>query len=497
MLASPSGNRPRTVHTVATFCGTVDDVDAAAAPTSPSLWHDQTAGDTVSRPALAGERDVDVVIVGAGYSGLWTAYSLVVADPAVRVLVVERDTVGFGASGRNGGWCVGELAGGLDGAISTYGRGPGVALTRAAIATVDEVGRVVAAEGIECGFAKGGVIRVAGTEVQAANQRHEVTNFEAAGIADELTLLDATAARLRLNASSVHGGLWYRPAARVHPARLVHGLARAVERRGVEIVEHTAATAIVPGSGGARDGRPQTRPAVRTDHGTVTADVVVRATEAYTRDLPGERRSLVPLYSLMIATEPLPPAVWDEIGLRDRETFSDDRRMVIYGQRTTDDRIAFGGRGARYRFASRIEPAVEQRSGDHDRVEATLRELLPMIGAAAVTHRWGGVLGVPRDWRASVGFDRPAGVAWAGGYVGEGVAASNLAGRTLADLILGRPSELTALAWVDRRSRRWEPEPLRWLGINGSIAAMSHADRVEARTGRRSRVGSMVEHLIR
>ena len=123
--------------------------------------------------------------------------------------------------------------------------------------------------------------------------------------------------------------------------------------------------------------------AVHTERGAVTADVVVRATEAYTRDLPGERRSLVPLYSLMIATEPLPAAVWDEIGLRDHETFSDDRRMVIYGQRTVDDRIAFGGRGARYRFGSRIDPAVEQRSDDHDRVEATLRELLPMIGDAA------------------------------------------------------------------------------------------------------------------
>ncbi|MET0662472.1 MAG: FAD-binding oxidoreductase [Ilumatobacteraceae bacterium] len=471
-------------------------MDTVTASTSHSLWHDQAAGDTVARPALAADRDIDVVIVGAGYSGLWTAYSLVVADPSVRVLVVERDTVGFGASGRNGGWCVGELAGGLGGAISTYGRGPGVALTRAAIDTVDEVGRVVAAEGIDCGFTKGGVVRLARTAVQAANQRNEATEFEAAGLAGELTLLDAVAARQRLNATSVHGGLWYRPAARIHPARLVHGLARAVERRGVEIVEHTAVTTITPGTSGPGDGRPPTRPAVRTERGTVTADVVVRATEAYTRDLPGERRSLVPLYSLMIATEPLPAAVWDEIGLRDHETFSDDRRMVIYGQRTMDDRIAFGGRGARYRFGSRIDPAVEQRSDDHDRVEATLRELLPMIGDAAVTHRWGGVLGVPRDWRASVGFDRAAGVARAGGYVGEGVAASNLAGRTLADLILGRPSELTALAWVDRRSRRWEPEPLRWLGINGSIAAMSRADRVEARTGRPSRLGSVVERLL-
>ena len=358
------------------------------------------------------------------------------------------------------------------------------------IDTVDEVGRVVAAEGIDCGFAKGGVVRLARTAVQAAKQRREVAEFGAAGLAGQLTLLDAAAARQRVHATSVRGGLWYRPGARLHPARLVHGLARAVERHGGEIVERTAVTAIVPGSGA-------TRPAARTERGIVTADVVVRATEAYTRELPGERRSLVPLYSLMIATEPLSPSRWDEIGLRHHETFSDDRRMVIYGQRTVDDRIAFGGRGARYRYGSRIVPAVEQRSDDHDRIEATLRELLPMIGDAAITHRWGGVLGVPRDWRAAVGFDRAAGLAWAGGYVGEGVAASNLAGRTLADLILGRPSALTGLAWVDHRSRRWEPEPLRWLGINGSIAAMSHADRAEARTGRPSRLGSVVERLLR
>lgn len=463
---------------------------------SSSLWHDQVAADSSSdRPAvgrarLDGNRDVDVAIVGGGYTGLWTAHSLLVADPTIRVLVIERETVGFGASGRNGGWCVGELVGGLDGAIAGYGRGPGIALTRAIIDTVDEVGRVVNEERIECGFVKGGVIRLARTAVQLAGQRHEAETFASCGLADEAVLLDADQARQRLAATDVLGGLVYRPGARIHPARLVRGLAAAVEGRGGTIVEHTAVTEIRPGTGTAR-------PCVTTERGTVTADVVVRATEAYTRDLPGERRTLVPLYSLMIATEPLPAAVWDEIGLRDRETFSDDRRMVIYGQRTMDDRIAFGGRGARYRFGSRIDPAVEQRSDDHDRIEATLRELLPAIGDVAVTHRWGGVLGVPRDWRASVGFDRSSGLAWAGGYVGEGVAASNLAGRTLADLVTSRASELTALPWVDHRSRRWEPEPLRWLGVNGSIAVMARGDRVEHRTGRPSRLASAVDRVLR
>ena len=171
--------------------------------------------------------------------------------------------------------------------------------------------------------------------------------------------------------------------------------------------------------------------------------------------------------------------------------------MVIYGQRTTDDRIAFGGRGAGYGFGSRIDPAMERGSENHDRIEATLRQLLPMLGDAAITHRWGGVLGVPRDWRPSVGFDRATGLAWAGGYVGEGVAAANLAGRTLADLITGTPSDLTTLPWVDHRSRRWEPEPLRWLGINGSIKLAARADDAEARSGsgRPSRLGAAIDRL--
>jgi glycine/D-amino acid oxidase-like deaminating enzyme len=118
-----------------------------------------------------------------------------------------------------------------------------------------------------------------------------------------------------------------------------------------------------------------------------------------------------------------------------------------------------------------------------------------MVGGAAITHRWGGVLGVPRDWRPSVGFDRSTGFAWAGGYVGEGVAAANLAGRTVADLVTGRSSELTSLPWVDRRSRRWEPEPLRWLGINGSIMLAARADRAEAASGRASRLGAALDRL--
>ena len=456
-----------------------------------SLWLDQLDAPLAPRPTLSGDVDVDVAIVGAGYTGLWTAYALLRSDPSLRVLVVEREMVGFGASGRNGGWCVGELAGGLGGAIGAGGRDAGVRMTRAIIDTVDEVGRVIDAEGIVCGFAKGGVIRLARTVPQVQRQRAEVDEYRHVGFGDDvLRVLDADAATDHLSAPDVLGGLLYGPAARVQPARLVRGLADAAERLGATIVEGTAATGIVGRTSGSRA-------QVFTDRGTITADVAVRATEAYTRDLDGLRRELVPLYSLMVATEPLPDGLWDEVGLRKMETFADDRHMVIYGQRTVDGRLAFGGRGAPYRFGSGIDAATEASSKIHDRIVATLRELVPAAGDARITHRWGGVLGVPRDWRPSVGLDRATGLAWAGGYVGEGVAATNLAGRTLADLITGAESDLVSLPWVGHRSPRWEHEPLRWAGINVGLRTAGYIDRYEARRRREPRAASVLRRIMR
>jgi glycine/D-amino acid oxidase-like deaminating enzyme len=458
---------------------------------SKSLWLDQLAAPLDTRPALSGDVDVDVAIVGAGYTGLWTAYSLLGADPSLRVLVIEREMVGFGASGRNGGWCVGELAGGLEGAIAASGRDAGIRMTRAIIDTVDEVGRVVEAESINCGFAKGGVIRLARTVPQVQRQRAEVDEYHQHGFGDDvLRVLDADAATGHLRAPDVIGGVLYGPGARVQPARLVRGLAEVAERRGATIVEGTAATHIVGGT-------PGSRAQVVTDRGTITADVVVRATEGYTRDLEGLRRDILPLYSLMIATEPLPDDIWEEIGLGNMETFADDRHMVIYGQRTTDGRLAFGGRGAPYMFGSGIDAATESSSKIHDRIIATLRELIPAAAAAQITHRWGGVLGVPRDWRPSVGLDRTTGLAWAGGYVGEGVAATNLAGRTLADLITGADSDLASLPWVGHRSPRWEPEPLRWTGINVGLQSAGWIDRYEAKYQREPRAASLLQGMMR
>jgi glycine/D-amino acid oxidase-like deaminating enzyme len=270
-------------------------------------------------------------------------------------------------------------------------------------------------------------------------------------------------------------GATYTPhCAALHPARLARGLAAAVERLGVTLVEQTRATSLAPGR-------------VRTDRGDVRAEVVVRATEGYTCGLAGMKRILAPVYSLMIATEPLPEATWQQIGLARRETFADHRHLVIYGQRTADGRLAFGGRGAPYHFGSAVRPSQDQDPKVHAMLAATLVELFPALRDVEITHRWGGPLGIPRDWFSSVGFDRSSGLAWAGGYVGDGVSTTNLAGRTLADLITGADSGNTRLAWVGHRSPRWEPEPLRYLGVNAGLAVMTSADATERRTGRPAR----------
>jgi glycine/D-amino acid oxidase-like deaminating enzyme len=284
---------------------------------------------------------------------------------------------------------------------------------------------------------------------------------------------------------ALHGALGavYTPhCAAIHPARLARGLARAIERRGVTLYEQTTATRLGGGL-------------VETPHGRVKAGVVVRATEGYTPRLPGYERAVIPVYSLMIATEPLGDSFWNEVGWGRRETITDGRHLIIYAQRTADGRIAFGGRGAPYHFGSRIQDRFDREPRVFADLRRSLVGLFPEAASAAITHRWGGPLGIPRDWYSSVGLDRRQRLGWGGGYVGDGVGTSNLAGRTLADLILENDTPLTRLPWVGHRSRRWEPEPLRWMGINLTLKAFASADRAETRTGRPSRRAEVIRRL--
>ncbi|HLW96715.1 MAG TPA: FAD-dependent oxidoreductase [Solirubrobacteraceae bacterium] len=428
-----------------------------------SLWLEGLPGELEPRPGLKGDRDCDVAIVGAGFTGLWSAYYLKRLQPDLRVSVIEREIAGYGPSGRNGGFVLGGLVGpaaafGLRGAALAHA----VAVTNVA---VDEIGEVARREAIDCGYLKAGALTVATSQPQWQRLQSAPGDGQ---------LLSAAETEARVAVPGVYGGRFTPLAARIDPARLVRGLADACERLGVTIYEQTAALSIEPGS-------------VRCATGSVRAETVVRATESYTTELPGQRLRYLPLYSLMIATEPLGESMWQELRWPDGLLIDDVHYLFFYAQRTTDGRIAIGGRGAPYRLRSPIDPSNERNERVRERLIRSLKRAFPAAAQARVTHHWGGPLAAPRDWSMSVNYDRGQGLVTAGGYTGHGVAAANLSGRTVADLILGRDSDLVTMPWVGHKSRRWEPEPLRYLASQAIITTLGSADRREDATGRRAR----------
>jgi glycine/D-amino acid oxidase-like deaminating enzyme len=445
----------------------------------PLWWSGLPAEPT--RPPLAQDESVDVAIVGGGFTGLWTAYYLLRSDPSLKVLVLEAEHVGFGASGRNGGWVSALYPVGARVLARDHGKRATRDQYAALRESVDEVGAVAAAEGIECGFHKGGTLVVATNRAQATRSRAEVEESGYWGTG--LTWLDPAAAADRLAVNGLHGATFNRNCARIHPFRLALGLARAVEAKGARIHERTRVA----------DAGDRT---LRTEDGIVVrARHILRATEAWTARLPGHRRTVAPVYSLVVASEPLPQSRWDEIGLADAETFSEHRHVIVYGQRSMDDRIVFGGRGAPYHFGSGIKAGFDADQKVFRTLRQSLNQLIPATEGITFTHAWGGPLGIARDWHPGVGYNPSTGVGYAGGYVGDGVALSNLAGRTLADLVTGRDTALTHLPWVQHRSRRWEPEPLRWLGVNAGLQLATLADREERLTGRPALLGAALSAL--
>ncbi|EGX60331.1 hypothetical protein SZN_08284 [Streptomyces zinciresistens K42] len=436
-----------------------------------SFWYADDGLPAVREP-LGGDSAADVVIVGGGYTGLWTAYYLKKAAPFLRITVLERRFCGYGASGRNGGWLYNGVAG-RDRYAKLHGREAAVRLQRAMNDTVDEVIRVADEEGFDAAVHKGGVLEVARTPAQWARLKdfhaHELTFGE-----KDRELLGARETAERIRVADAVGSTWTPHGARLHPVKLVKALAAAVEALGVTIHELTPVTEI----------RPQH---AVTPYGTVRAPYVLRCTEGFTAGLKGQRRTWLPMNSSMIATEPLTDAQWASVGWAGRETLGDMAHAYMYAQRTADGRIALGGRGVPYRYGSRTDNDGRTRP---ETVEA-LRELLvaffPALAGVRVEHAWSGVLGVPRDWCATVTLDRSTGLGWAGGYVGSGVATAHLAARTLRDLVQldsgqGGRTELTDLPWAGHKVRKWEPEPLRWLGVHGLYAAYRAADRRERRT---------------
>ncbi len=446
---------------------------------TPSFWLEQL-GPLERRPALEGLEEADVCIIGGGFTGLWTAYELRRADPGLRVVVLEAEHVGFGASGRNGGWVFGKVSGSPE-AWRRRGAGAPGAMAEAIQRTVAEIGRVVEGEGIDCDWFHGGSLTVARSEPQLARLKAELERLREAGDTG-WKLIDGRELQQRVVIDGGLGALFTPHCARVQPAKLVFGLARAAEGQGAVLYEGSPAVSIEPH-------------VVCSPAGRVEARYVVIATEGYTANLPGHHRTLLPLNSAMIVTEPVPGEVWATLGWEGAETLLDGSHLYTYSQRTADDRVAIGGRGVPYRFGSRTDregPVPEQTVRE---LRDRLAVLFPALRPTPITRAWHGVLGVSRDWCPGVDLDRRTGLAIAGGYAGEGVAAANLAARTLRDLILGRDSELARLPWVGSHARDWEPEPLRFIGARGIYRLYREADRVEERTGRPSHLASVANRV--
>ncbi len=432
-----------------------------------SFWYADIGGIPQKRPPLPGDRDADVCIIGAGYTGLWTAYYLKKADPSLDIAVVEREFAGFGASGRNGGWLAGGFGWSREKYLKTSSRAGVIAMQRAMAATVDEVIRVTQAEGIDADILRVDNITVATNAPQMQRAREEYQFYLDWEMPPErLRMLSAEEAAKRINIANVKGGFIIRDMARVQPAKLVRGLAQAVERLGVRIYEGTAVTRFEKGR-------------VETDRGTVRAPAIIRATEGFTAGFPGLERAWLPLNSAQIVTEPVPEALWKEIGWEGHELLGDAAHAYCYAQRTREGRITMGGRGVPYRFGSKTDVNGQTQAATIEALHAILTRLLPQTKSLRIDHAWCGVLGVPRDWCTTAGFDRASGIGWAGGYVGLGVSSSNLAGRTLADLVLNRETELVRLPWVNRTVQKWEPEPFRWLGVHSMYQLYRIADNRE------------------
>jgi glycine/D-amino acid oxidase-like deaminating enzyme len=450
-------------------------------------WHSQ--GLPPRHQSLPESTEADVCIVGGGYTGLWTAYYLKQAAPGLRVVVLEATFAGFGASGRNGGW----VTAALPGSRAKYAKGPrgpegAKALEQALRDTVDEVARVCLAEGIDASLVKGGTLAVATSPAQDARLKARIAAERAWGDEDDVvSYLDRDQLNARMRVADGLGALYSPHCARIQPAALVAGLAAAAVRAGAELYEATPVTAIEPGR-------------ARTPFGDVRARHVLRCTEGFTAHLPGQRRRLLPMNSAMIVTEPLSEAAWEEIGWSGCETLGDEAHAYMYAQRTADGRIALGGRGVPYRFGSGLDDRGAVSPGTAESLARILRQMFPVTASTGIAHAWCGVLGVPRDWCAAVNVDQVTGLGWAGGYSGHGVAAANLAGRTLADLVLGADTSLVTLPWVGHRSPSWEPEPLRWTGVRSLYTLYRAADRLETRsaaprTSPLARVGDLISGI--
>jgi len=438
-----------------------------------SFWLDTVPGSLEPRAALQENLVADVAIIGAGYTGLWTAYYLKQINPALNIVILEAEIAGFGASGRNGGWCASYLSGIDHWLDDPQHRDAAIRLQRLMFDTVAEVGRVTERESIDCHFEQSGALEIAVLPAQLKRLNEELAHVRGLGFdSDDYRFLSAGEIRETLNVDQAMGAILMSHCAAIHPALLARGLAETVTGLGVSLYEQSPVLEL--------EGNQ-----LKTPQGTVKAGTTILATEGYSGTLPGHERRMIPVHSMMVVTEPLSQEQIEAISMHRRYTFGNLDHATTYGQLTADGRIAFGCRGT-YHYGSRVQEQFNQDDPEFELVRQTLLRLFPVLQGIRFTHAWGGAMGVSRSLQPSIHYQPGSQLAWAGGFFGNGVGATHLAGRTLADLVTRRDTDRVHTPWVNppQAGRKWEPEPLRWLGIKSARVLMHMADRAEYRNSK-------------
>jgi glycine/D-amino acid oxidase-like deaminating enzyme len=427
-----------------------------------------------TRPSLTGSGTADVAIVGAGFTGLWTAIALTDTDPSLRVVVVEQETVGFGASGRNGGFCQASLTHGLANGLRHFPDEIDI-LEREGLANLRALVAFTREHEIDCDLEETGGLAVADQAYQVEEFRAAVD--EAAEHGEELVFLDRDAVQAKVHSPIWQAGLYQPPGRDVilDPAKLVRGLARVAEARGVAIHEGSRVSAVERRAGGVR---------LTTDAGaTLDAGHVVVATSAYSGWLRRLESHFVPVYDYVLVSDPLTPEQRASIGWADREGMSDANNQFHYFRLTADDRILWGGYDAIYYRNNGVGPAFDRRPATFEKLEAHFRRAFPQLAEVGFPYRWGGAIDTTSRFTVTFGQALGGRLTYAIGYTGLGVGASRWAAGVVRDFILRPDSDLLRLRFVQSRPFPFPPEPLRSVAVNLVRRELDRADRNEGRRG--------------
>ena len=441
----------------------IDEVAKAALSGSAfaPLWLD-TTDRPAPRAALGEDVTTDLLVVGGGFTGLWTALRAVERDPGRTVLLIEGDRIAEHATGRNGGFCEASLTHGEANGLSRW-PDEYAELERMGVANLDEIEAAVARYGIDCGFVRNGTYAV-------ATRAHEVAALEP----DEEGFLDAAAMQARVASPTYLAGR-HEPdsCALLDPARLAWGLAAAAEQQGVRIVEHTRLTGLRSRGDGVE---------VATTGGTITAGHVALATNVFRTPLRSGRRSVVPVYDYVLATAPLTAEQLAAIRWDPSIGISDSGNQFHYYRITPDGRVLWGGYDAIYHFGRSIEDRHGDRPATFETLGRNFTETFPQLDGIRFTHRWSGVIDTSTRFCAFYGTSHGGRAAYAAGFTGLGVGASRFAADVVLDLLDGADTERTRLAMVRKRPLPFPPEPFAWIGIQLTRWSLAREDR----TGRRN-----------